>query len=126
MLLIIALINFDRLNKIRVKSKISRNEKKGHGGKHTRPKKSGPALAVLPDQRRRPWDENGLNLALSETLKTGFVATRPSYSTTRPLQLLCLVHDPFYNDIYVTKIYCLNVKKCMILCQCSVLKRKES
>ena len=32
---------------------MSRNEKKGHGGKHAR-QKSGPALAVLPDRRRRP------------------------------------------------------------------------
>ena len=39
MLLIIASINFGILNKIRVKSKMSRNEKKGLGGKHTRPKK---------------------------------------------------------------------------------------
>ena len=39
MLLIIASINFGRLNKIRVKSKMSRNEKKEHGGKHTPPKK---------------------------------------------------------------------------------------
>ena len=39
MLLIIASINFGRLNKIRVKSKMSRSEKKGNGGKHTRPKK---------------------------------------------------------------------------------------
>ena len=54
MLLIIASINFGRLNKIRVKSKMSRNEKKGHGGKHTQPKKwsgarrpAGPATTAL-------------------------------------------------------------------------------
>ena len=48
--------NFGRLNKIRVKSKISRNKKKGHGGKHTRPKKwsgarlpAGPATMALCD-----------------------------------------------------------------------------
>ena len=35
---------------------MSRNKKKGYGGKHTRPKKSGPALAVLPDRRQRPWN----------------------------------------------------------------------
>ena len=53
MLLIIASI-FGRLNKIRVKSKMSRNEKKGHGGKHTQPKKwsgarrpAGPATTAL-------------------------------------------------------------------------------
>ena len=52
--MIIASINFDRLNKIRVKSKMSRNEKKGHGGEHTRPKKwssarrpAGPATTAL-------------------------------------------------------------------------------
>ena len=54
MLLIIASIIFGRLNNIRVKSKMSRNEKKGHGGKHTRPKKwsgarrpAGPATTAL-------------------------------------------------------------------------------
>ena len=54
MLLIIASIIFGRLNKIRVKSKMSRNDKKGHGGKHTRPKKwsgarrpAGPATTAL-------------------------------------------------------------------------------
>ena len=54
MLLKIVSINFGRLNKIRVKSKMSRNEKKGHGGKHTRPKKwsgarrlAGPATTAL-------------------------------------------------------------------------------
>ena len=48
------LLNFETLNKIRVKSKMSRNEKKGHGGKHTRPKKwsgarrpAGPATTAL-------------------------------------------------------------------------------
>ena len=61
-LLIIASINFGRLDKIRVKSKISRNKKKGHGGnekkghsgKHTQPKKwsgsrraAGPATTAL-------------------------------------------------------------------------------
>ena len=53
-ILIIASINFGRLNKIRVKSKMSRSEKKGHGGKHTRPKKwsgarrpAGPATTAL-------------------------------------------------------------------------------
>ena len=53
-LLINASINFGRLNKIRVKSKMSRNEKKGHGGKHTLPKKwssarrpPGPATTAL-------------------------------------------------------------------------------
>ena len=52
--MIIASINYGRLNKIRVKSKMSRNEKKGHGGKHTRPKKwsgarrpAGPATTAL-------------------------------------------------------------------------------
>ena len=49
MLLIIASIYFGRLNKIRVKSKISRNEKKGHGGKQIRPKKwSGARRLVRP------------------------------------------------------------------------------
>ena len=54
MLLIIASIILGRLNKIRVKSKMSRNEKKGHGGKHTRPNKwsgarrpAGPATTAL-------------------------------------------------------------------------------
>ena len=54
MLLITASINFGILNKIRVKSKMSRNEKKGPGGKHTRPKKwpgarrpAGPATTAL-------------------------------------------------------------------------------
>ena len=54
MLLIIASINFGILNKIRVKSKMSQNKKKGHGGKHTRPKKwsgarrpTGPATTAL-------------------------------------------------------------------------------
>ena len=53
-LLIIASINFGRLDKISLKSKMSRNEKKGHGGKHTRPKKwsgarrpAGPATTAL-------------------------------------------------------------------------------
>ena len=58
MLFIIASINFGRLNKIRVKSKMSQNEKKGHGGKPRTHgswgqgpresilgQKSGPALA---------------------------------------------------------------------------------
>ena len=47
-------INFGRLNKFRVKSKMSRNEKKGHGGKQSRPKKwsgarrpAGPATTAL-------------------------------------------------------------------------------
>ena len=42
------------MNKIRVKSKMGRNEKKGHDGKHTRPKKwsgarrpAGPATTAL-------------------------------------------------------------------------------
>ena len=39
MLLIIASINFGILNKIRVKSKLSRNKKKGHGGKYYQPNK---------------------------------------------------------------------------------------
>ena len=58
MLLKIASINFGRLNKIRVKNKMSRNEKKGQGGKHTGPKKwsgarhparrpAGPAMTAL-------------------------------------------------------------------------------
>ena len=54
MLLIIASINFGSLNESRVKSKMSRNEKKGHGGKHTRPRKwsgarrpAGPATTAM-------------------------------------------------------------------------------
>ena len=54
MLLIIASLNFGSLNKIRVKSKMSRSEQKGHGEKHTRPKKwsgarrpAGPATTAL-------------------------------------------------------------------------------
>ena len=49
-----ASINFGILNKIRVKSKMSRNEIKGNGVKHTRPKKwsgarrpAGPATTAL-------------------------------------------------------------------------------
>ena len=53
-MLLINSIKFGSLNKIRVKSNMSRNEKRGHGGKHTRPKKwsgarrpAGPATTAL-------------------------------------------------------------------------------
>ena len=38
--------------------KMSQNEKKGSRRKAYSPKKSGPALAVLPDRRRRPCKQN--------------------------------------------------------------------
>ena len=50
-LLIIASINWK--SEVSTKKNKPKREKKGHGGKHTRPK-SGAALAVLPDRRRRP------------------------------------------------------------------------
>ena len=67
--------NFGRLNKIRVKSKMSRNEKKGHGGKHTRPKKwSGacrPAGQATTTLQRNAflWRADG-----GPTLNNGLVA----------------------------------------------------
>ena len=53
-LLLIASINFGRLNIIRVKVKWAETRKRDTG-ESIFGQKSGPALAVLPDRRRRPW-----------------------------------------------------------------------